>query len=199
MILRLIGVLTMVVAFMTTGSAGTLGVAEQTQDEHPAALFITLPMTSGFADATDALVETQRFVRDALDAVDTVRLVDRRQDSDAVLTVLGRGTGYDELTPALQEINPMVVSAPVILHARERYIEAMLAAGPCGDAATNPTRESKSAACYRKIFVGLGDHDVRQGVAKAAQNSWTTCANALGRDVQAWVTENAIRLLALRG
>jgi hypothetical protein len=139
------------------------------------------------------------FVRDALDAVDTVRLVDRRQDSDAVLTVLGRGTGYDELTPALQEINPMVVSAPVILHARERYIEAMLAAGPCGDAATNPTRESKSAACYRKIFVGLGDHDVRQGVAKAAQNSWTTCANALGRDVQAWVTENAIRLLALRG
>jgi hypothetical protein len=212
--LRIPGALAIVVAF---SAAGTVGVAEQPpidvqgtdtrspvlvgnpQGANRAALFITLPMTNGFADATDALVETQGFVHEALDAVQTVRLVDRVQESDAVLTVLGRGTGYVELTAALQGLDPSVVVSPVMLHAKERYIEAMLTVGSCGEAATNATRESKSPSCYRTIVVGLGDHDVRQGVPRAAQNSWTTCANALAKDVQAWVAQNASRLLALRG
>ena len=215
--LRLLGALAIVVAFIATGNAGTVGVAEQPpfdmqgtdasspvlvgnpQGTNRAALFVTLPMTNGFADATDALVETQRFVHEALDAVETVRLVDRPGDSDAVLTVVGRGTGYVELTAALQTLDPSVVSSPVMLHASERYIEAMLTVGSCGEAATNATSPSKSPSCYRKIFVGLGDHDERQGVPRAARNAWTTCANALARDVRAWVTQNASRLLALRG
>jgi hypothetical protein len=215
--LRLLGALAIVVAFIATGNAGTVGVAElppgpmqETDISSPAlvenpqganriALFVTLPMTNGFADATDALVETQGFVHNALDALETVRLVNRPQDSDAVLTVLGRGTGYVELTAALQALDPSVVSSPVVLHASEPYIEAMLTVGSCGEAATNAASQSKSPSCYRKIFVGLGDHDVRQGVARATANSWTTCANALARDVQAWVTQNANRLLALRG
>lgn len=197
--IRFVGVLAFVVAFMATGSAGTAAVAEQAQGATRPALFVTLPMTNGFADATDALVETKGFVHEALSAVETVRLVDRLQDSDAVLTVLGRGTGYVELTAALQGIDPSVVAPPVMLHANERYIEAMLTVGSCGAAATNVTSEIKSPSCYRKIFVGLGDHDERQAIPKAARNSWTTCASALVRDVQAWVTQNASRLLALRG
>jgi mRNA-degrading endonuclease toxin of MazEF toxin-antitoxin module len=215
--LRLVGALAILVPFIAIGSTGTVGVAEQPpvgmqgtdtrspvlvgnpQAANRAALFVTLPMTNGFADATDALVETQGLVHDALDASGMVRLVDRLQDSDAVLTVLGRGTGYVELTAALQALDPSVVSSPVMLHASERYIEAMLTVGSCGNAATNATIQNKSPSCYRKIFVGLGDHDVRQGVARAAANSWTTSANALARDVQAWVTQNASRLLALRG
>ena len=198
--LRPVGALAIVVAFMTAGSAGTVDVAGQAPVNR-AALFVALPMTNGFADATDALVETQGVVHDALDAVETVRLVDRLQDSDAVLTVLGRGTGYVELTAALQGLDPNVVASPVMLHANERYIETMLTVGSCGDAATNPTSHTTSASCYRKIFVGLGDRDVRQGqgVTRVARNSWTACANALARDVQAWVAQNASRLLALRG
>jgi len=190
---RLLGALAFVVAFIATGHADTVSVTEQTP-----ALFITLPMTKGFADATDALVETQRFVHDALGAGDTVRLVDRPQDSDAMLTVLGRGTGHVELTAALQAIDPNVVAPPVMLHATEPYIEAMLTVGSCDDAATNPTRESKSLSCYRKIFVGLDDRDVRQAAKKGALHPWTVCANALAKDVQAWVTQNASRLLARR-
>ena len=204
--LRLLSALLIVVAFIATGSAGAVGVAQQPQGATRAALFITLPMTNGFADATDALVETQGFVHEALNASETVRLVDRLQDSDVVLTVLGRGTGYVELTAALQGIDPSVISAPVMLHANERYIEAMLTVGSCGAATTSATRESKSPSCYRKIFVGLSDHDERQGVTRTASNSartatnpWTTCANALARDLQAWVTQNASRLLAIRG
>ena len=191
---RLLGALAILVACIATGHAGTIDVTEQTP-----ALFITLPMTRGFADATDALVETQRVVHDALGAAETVRLVDRVQDSDAVLTVLGRGTGYVELTAALQGLDPNVVAPPIMLHANERYIEAMLTVGSCGEAATSATSESKSPSCYRKIFVGLGDHDVPKGLPKAAQNTWAICANALAKDVEAWVTQNAGRLLARRG
>ena len=196
---RVLGVLTFVVAFIAIGSAGTVGAAEQAQGATRAALFVTLPMTNGFADATDALVETKGFVREALNRIETVRVVERVQDSDAVLTVLGRGTGYVELTAALQGLDPTVISPPVMLHAHERYIEAMLTVGSCGEAATSATRESKSPSCYRKIVVGLGDHDERHVVPKTARNLWTTCADALVRDVEAWVTQNASRLLALRG
>jgi hypothetical protein len=198
---RLLGTLAIVVAFTVIGNAGPAGVAEQlatSQGANRAALFVTLPMTSGYADATDDLVETQGLVQEALAVVEAVRLVDRVQDSDAVLTVIGRGTGYGELTAALQEVNRDVVVTPVLLHARERYIEAMLTVGSCGAAATNVSSESASASCYRKIFIGLGDHNVPQGVPKAAQNTWTICANAVARDVRAWVTQNA-RRLTLRG
>lgn len=192
---RLLVALAIIVAFIATGNAGAVGAAEQSST---AALFVTLPMTHGFADATDDLVETQGLVHDALAAVGTVRLIDRLQDSDAVLTVIGRGTGYDELTAALAEVNRDVVVTPVLLHARERYIEAMITVGSCGEAATNVWSESGSASCYRKVFIGLGDHNVPQGVPKAAQNTWVICADAVARDVQAWVAQNAGRLLARR-
>ena len=196
--LRSGGVLALVVAFIAIGSVGTVAGAGQAP-VNPAALFVTLPITNGFSDATDALVETQRLVREALVAVETVRLVDRPHDSDAVLTVLGRGTGYVELTAALHELDPGVVASPVMLHADQRYIAAMITVGPCGEAATSATSHSTSASCYRKIVVGLGDRDARQRATKDARNSWTACADALARDVQAWVMENASRLLALRG
>jgi len=191
---RAVSAFAIVVAFIAAEGAGTVGVAEELPNR--AALFVTLPMTNGFSDATDALVETQGLVREALGTGEAVRLVDRLQDSDAVLTVLGRGTGYAELTAAMQELDPNVVASPLMLRASERYIEAMIAVGPCGEAATSATRQSKSASCYRKIFVGLGDRDVRQRASKAARNPWAACADALTKDVQAWVTENASRLLA---
>jgi hypothetical protein len=215
--LRAVGVLGTIVAFVATGIAGTVGAAErpsitmQTADTrlpavggnpqgaYRATLFVTLPMTNGFADATDSLVETQAFVREALDAVEAVRLVNRLEDSDAVLTVLGRGTGHVELTAALQTLDRSVVASPVMLYSNERYIEAMLTVGSCGEAAANATTPSKSASCYRKIFVGLGNRDVPKSVTKPASNSWKACADALARDVQAWVTQNGSRLLARRG
>jgi hypothetical protein len=74
----------------------------------------------------------------------------------------------------------------------------MLAVGSCGEAATSATKESKSPSCYRKIFVGLDDRDARQAAKKGAPGPWTVCANALARDVQAWVAQNAGQLLAFR-
>lgn len=204
------------IAFIAAATAGTLGagepppqatdtrsaaLAENPQGTYRGAVFVALPMTNGFADATDDLVEAHGFVHEALGALDTVRLVDRPQDSDAVLTVLGRGTGHIELTAALNGIDRSVVAPPVMIRATERYIEAMLTVGSCGEAATSAAIQSKSTSCYRKIFVGVGfpNRNVRQGVTRLASNSWKACADALARDVQAWVTQNASRLLALRG
>jgi hypothetical protein len=212
--LRLVGAFG--IAFIAVARAGTLGAAEhppQATETRPAvptenpqgtyrgAVFVTLPMTNGFADATDDLVETHGFVHEALGALDMVRLVDRLQDSDAVLTVLGRGAGHVELTAALNGIDRSVVAPPVMIRATERYIEAMLTVGSCGEAATSAAIQSKSTSCYRKIFVGVGftNRNVRQGVTRPASNSWKACADALARDVQAWVTQNASRLLVLRG
>jgi hypothetical protein len=204
------------IAFVAAANAGPLGAAEprrQATDTRSAVLtenpqhayrgtvFVTLPMTKGFADATDDLVETHGFVHEALGALDTVRLVDRLEDSDAVLTVLGRGTGHVELTAALNGIDRGVVAPPVMIRATERYIEAMLTVGSCGEAATSAANQSKSTSCYRKIFVGVGftNRNVRQGATRPTSNSWKACADALARDVQAWVTQNASRLLAIRG
>jgi hypothetical protein len=212
--LRFAGALT--IAFVAAANADTLGAGEPLPqatdtrsavfaDKPPgtyrAAEFVTLPMTNGFADATNDLVETHGFVHEALGALDTVRLVDRSQSSDAVLTVLGRGTGHVELTAALNGLDRSVVAPPVMIRATERYIEAMLTVGSCGEAGTSAASQSRSASCYRKIFVGVGvtDRHARQGVTRPASNSWKACADALARDVQAWVTQNASRLLAIRG
>ena len=53
-------------------------------------MFLNLPMTHGFSDATHALVEAQELVREPLSAATELRLVDRAEDADVVLTVLGR-------------------------------------------------------------------------------------------------------------
>jgi hypothetical protein len=212
--LRLAGALG--IAFVAAAHAGTRDAAELTsqatdtraaalpgdpQGTHRAAVFVALPMTNGFADATDDLVEARGFVHEALGALDAVRLVDATHESDAVLTVLGRGIGHVELTAALNGLDRGVVAPPVMIRATERYIEAMLTVGSCGEAATSAAMQSKSASCYRKIFVGVGftNRNVRQGVARPASNSWKACADALARDVEAWVTQNASRLRALRG
>ena len=210
---RLVGVLAAIVALVAAEDARTAR-AEETlpldvrataarlpvltgnpQGADQPAVFVTLPLTKGFADATHALVETKQAVHDALHARNAVRLVDHAEDSDAVLTVLGRGTGHAELTVALQLVDPSVVSSPVTISSNERFIEAMLTVGSCADAATSVSTRSTSPACYRKIFVGLCviDRNVRQ-TQSVASNSWNACATALVKDVQAWFGQNASRL-----
>ncbi len=214
--LRVVGVLGTIVAFIAAESVPAARAAEtrpinvqasgarmpvvagNPQAAYQAAVFVTLPITKGFADATHVLVETRQVVQDALYALNTVRLVERAEDSDAMLTVLGRGAGHAELNAALQLVDPTVVASPVMIRGNEGYIEAMLTVGSCGEAATSVSTSSKSSSCYRKVFVGLcaTNRAARQGQS-AASSSWSACANALARDVQAWFSQNASRLLVL--
>jgi hypothetical protein len=181
-----------VLVFVAPGSART-----DAQVADPPALYVTLPMTNGFADATDALVQALGVVREALGAVDTVHLVDRPEDNDAVLTVLGRGTGHAELTATLKELDPNFSAPSVMIGTNERYIHAMLSVGSCDGAAS----EGTSSSCYRRVFVGLGlaDRSASNGAKKPAANTWEACASALARDVRAWFGQNAGRLLDRRG
>lgn len=165
-------------------------------------VFVTLPMTKGFADATHALVEAQDLVRDALRAAG-IRVLSRAEDADVVLTVLGRGRGDVELTAALRGLDDNVYASPIPIATNERYIEATLTVGSCIELLTGDNGV-KPRSCYTRAFVGLGlgGRDVHQPAKKAKKgvlsNSWEACADALVRDVRAWLDENATRIRALR-
>jgi hypothetical protein len=167
--------------------------------EESLTIFLTLPMTNGFSDATQALVETKDLVRAALSADDEIRFVDRAEDADVVLTVLGRGKGDVELTAALHNISADIVAPPVPIASAERYIEILVTTGPCRTLPLTIAEES-SESCYRRIFVGvgLGELGARRSAGTPRRNSWEACAAAAVRDVRAWLATNATRLRTQR-
>jgi hypothetical protein len=184
------GFVAALVVFVVTGAAR----AQETS--HPA-VFITLPVVEGFTDATHALVETQGLVRNALLASD-VRVVSFAQDADVVVTVLSRGRGDVELTSALHALDDNVYATPVAIATTERYIEVTVSVGLCAGVVS--AYPSGPVTCYRRAFVGLGlsGRDVRQPAKKPPSNSWEACADALARDVRAWLNENAVRIRAYK-
>ncbi len=191
--LRRGGVLaSLVLCFMVGG--GTVAVA---RDE--LTVFLNLPETHGFSDATQALVETRELVRGSLSAATEFSLVDRAEDADVVLTVLGRGKGDVELTAALRNVSRSIVAPPVALAATERYIDILVTTGSCRTTAITVEDDSPNS-CYRRIFVGvgLGELGQRRPAKKPRLNSWEMCAEAVIGDVRAWLTDNANRLRTLR-
>lgn len=187
------GVLASLVLCVVVGS-GTVAVA---RDE--LTVFLNLPETHGFSDATQALVETRELVRGSLSAATEFSLVDRAEDADVVLTVLGRGKGDVELTAALRNVSRSIVAPPVALAATERYIDILVTTGSCRTTAITVEDDSPNS-CYRRIFVGvgLGELGQRRPAKKPRLNSWEMCAEAVVGDVRAWLTDNANRLLTLR-
>jgi len=192
--LRLVSVILCVVAGSDAGCDGVAAARDASLT-----VFLNFPMANGFSDATHALVETKELVRQQLSAATGLRLVDRPEDADVVLTVLGRGRGYAELTAALDNISDSIVAPSVPITNTERYIEILLTTGSCR---TLPLTVGEHApdSCFRRIFVGVGsgDQSDRRSIKKPRPNSWETCAEAVVRDLRAWLTENAQRLHTLR-
>ena len=186
-----------VLASLVWFAAGT-GTVASTRDESPT-VFLNLPMSNGFSDATQALVETMELLREPLSAATELRLVDSAEDADVVITVLGRGKGDVELTAALRGMSDSIVSPPVPIAAAERYIEILLTTGRCRTMAITVEQHSPDS-CYRRIFVGVGltELGARRPAKKRRLNSWEACAEAVVRDVQAWLTTNAKHLRTLR-
>ena len=192
--LRRGGVLASLVVCFVAGS-GKLTAAP----EDSLAVFLNLPMSHGFSDATNALVETKELIRGALSAASELRLVDNAEDADVVVTVLGRGKGDVELIAALRTVSRSIVAPPVSIAASERYIDVLITTGACRTTAI--TVEDDSAdSCYRRIFVGLelGEPGQRRPAKKPRVNSWEMCAEAVVGDIRAWLTDNAHRLRATR-
>jgi len=195
--LRRGGVLASLIVCVVCDVAGSGAVAATPDDS--LAVFLDLPMSHGFSDATQALVETKELIREPLSAAIDFRLVDRPEDADVVLTVLGRGRGHGELTAALRTISGSIVAPSVPIAESERYIEILLTTGSCRTMALTVEDEARDS-CYRRIFVGvgLGELGERRTTKKPRLNSWEICAEAVVRDVRAWLTDNASRLRALR-
>ena len=170
------------------------GSVAATRDES-LTVFLNLPVIKGFSDATHALVETKELIRGPLSADPELRLVDRPEDADVVLTVLGRGKGNVELTAALRDVSRTIVAPPVPIAAQERYIEILLTTGSCRTMAIT-IEEDSSGSCYRRMFVGVGFGELgeRRSARKPRLNSWEACAEAVIRDLRAWLTTNAKHL-----
>ena len=187
------GVLASLVLCFVVGS-GTVAVA---RDE--LTVFLNFPETHGFSDATHALVETKELVRGPLSAAAELRLVDRAEDADVVITVLGRGKGDVELTAALRNVSRSIVAPPVRSAAPgAEDTERALGAKVLSTATT--VEDDSSNSCYRRIFVGvgLGELGQRRPAKKPRLNSWEMCAEAVVGDVRAWLTDNSNRLRTLR-
>jgi len=184
------GFVAALVVFVVTGAA-------RAQEAPHTAVFLALPVVDGFTDATHALVETQRIVRDALLAND-VRVVSFSQDADVVITVLNRGRGDVELTSALHALDDNVYATPVAIATTERYIEVTVSVGLCARVVS--AYPTGPVTCYRRAFVGLGlsGRDLRQPAKKPLSNSWEACADAIARDVRAWLNENAAKIRAFK-
>ena len=191
---RGVGALASLVICLVVTTSGSAAAREESLT-----VFLTLPMTNGFSDATQALVETKDLVRAALSADPELRFVDRAEDADVVLTVLGRGKGDVELTAALHNIGFGIVAPPVPIASTERYIEVLVTTGPCRTLPLTIAEDS-SGSCYRRIFVGvgLGELGARQSAGKPRRNSWEACADAVVRDVRAWLATNATHLRTQR-
>jgi hypothetical protein len=187
-----------VLASLIVWCAAATGAVASARDESPT-VFLNLPMTHGFSDATHALVEAKDLVRERLSAATELRLVDRAEDADVVLTVLGRGKGDVELTAALRTVSRSIVAPPVPIAATERYIAILLTTGSCRTMAIT-VEDDLPDSCHRRIFVGVGltELDARRPAKKRRLNSWEVCAEAVIRDVRAWLTSNATRLRTLR-
>jgi len=187
------GAASLVVCFLA--ASGTVAAA----GDESLTVFLNLPMTNGFSDATQALVEVKELVRAPLSVDAELRLVDRAEDADVVLTVLGRGKGHDELTTALRNVSLSIVAKPVPIAATERYVVMLLTTGSCRTLALT-VEDDSSDPCFRRIFVGvgLGEPGDRRSAGKRRVNSWEACAADAVRDVRAWLTSNATRLRTLR-
>jgi hypothetical protein len=171
----------------------SVSAARAQEDAYYPGVFVTLPVVEGFTDATHALVETQGLIRDALRASD-VRVVSSPQEADVVLTVLSRGRGDVELTSALNALDVNVTATPVPIATTERYIEVTVSVGLC--AGVKSAYPSGPLTCYKRAFVGLGmsGRNLRRPPKTPPSNSWEACADALARDVRAWLSENAGRI-----
>jgi len=86
----------------------------------------------------------------------------------------------------------------VAIATTERYIEATVSVGLCAGVVS--TYPAGPVTCYKRAFVGLGlsGRDLRQPAKKPLSNSWEACADAIARDVRAWLNENAVRIRAFK-
>ena len=187
-----------VLAILVLTLVSVSGSVTAAQDDS-LAVFIKLPMTHGFSDATQALVDTRELIREPLSTATDLRLVDRPEDADVVVTVLGRGRGHGELTAALRSVSATIVAPSVPIADSERYIEVLVTSGSCRTLALTIEDDARES-CYRRIFVGVGLGELvqRRRGNKPRLNSWELCAEAVVADIRAWLTDNATRLRALR-
>jgi hypothetical protein len=142
-------------------------------------VYLTAPMRDGFVDTSKGIEDSIKDIHKNLTKKKGIRLADRAEDADVILVVVDRGVGvdaYGSRTTARDTTYAGVVveSAPMV--ANTFWVSTVLQAGT-----------------YRKEFVGRHTQE-----AAASLGAWTTVAEDLAKQVDAWTTANAAQVRARR-
>jgi hypothetical protein len=140
------------------------------------AVFVTVPAPGVFPRASREAIESAADIARVVGDMREFRLVDRREQADLVIEVLGRGAGseaFASLTAAVVSGGHVIVDAiPDV--ATSYWVEARLEAG----------------TTHTTLLVGTASNP-------SALSPWTDCAAALAGNLRNWTRANGKRLQAV--
>jgi len=142
-------------------------------------VYVSAPIRDGFLDVSKDTFDTMKDISDQINNDKQLRLVDRKEDADVVIVVIGRGVGtaaYGARTEVYKNYygGASVETLPVV--ANTRWITTVLMAGTY-------KREFGAAKTNTSAY-SLGD--------------WTEDAREIVKNIRAWVAANAETLRARR-
>lgn len=156
-----------------------LGQALPAVNDARVSIYLTAPMRDGFADTTkdiqDSIADIEKNLRKKKD----IRIADRADDADVVLVVVARGVGvdaYGSRTTARDTRYSGVVVENTPMMANTFWVSTVLEVGT-----------------YRKEFVGRHTQE-----SAASLGAWSTVADDLAKQVDAWTTTNAAQIWSRR-
>jgi hypothetical protein len=159
--------------------AAVLNQALPAVNDARVSVYLTAPMRDGFADTTKDIQDSIADIAKNLVKKKDVRLADSPDDADVTLIVVGRGVGvdaYGSRTTARDTRYAGVVVEDTPMVANTFWVSTVLQAGT-----------------YRKEFVGR--HTQKSA---ASLGAWSTVADDLAKQVDAWTTTNAAQIRSRR-
>ena len=143
------------------------------------AVYVTAPMRDGFVDTSKGVEDSIKDINKNLAKKKGIRVADAADGADVILVVADRGIGVDaygsRTTARDTRYSGVVVeSAPMV--ANTFWVSTVLQAGT-----------------YRKEFVGRHTQE-----SAASLGAWSTVADDLAKQVDAWTTANAAQIRARR-
>lgn len=145
-------------------------------------VYITAPTRGGFVDTGKDIQDSVKDIRDEMKGMKTLRVVDRPEDADVVLTVVMRGVG-SEAFATRTEVNV------------SQYRGSEQASTTTGSVYANTWWLSSviQAGQYRKEFVGS-----ETNTSRSSMGAWRNVAKRTAKEVEAWAVANAAQLRARR-
>jgi len=152
----------------------------QTKAKHQRfTVYVSAPVREGFFDTNKGIEDSIKDIRGQLSGMREITVVDSQDKADVVLTVIGRGVGFESYGQRLSYVNYFGYAElyNVPLTAQTYWISSVMQVGN-----------------YKKEFVGIYTRTQWADVASL----WGRATNQITKSVQAWIKTNTMQLLTVR-